>query len=90
MAENTENVIEWITNQHTITCTFTQEKWKNKAKKLAKEHPDKVRIICENSDGSMLVKMPIKALKLSIIERELTEEQRKEKAERMRKALSKK
>ena len=84
MAENNENVIEWLTNQHIITCTFAQEKWKNKAKKLAKEHPNKVRVICENSDGSLLVKMPIKALKLSIIERELTEEQRKERAERMR------
>lgn len=76
MEGSTENVIEWLNNQHTITCTFNQTKWVNKAKQLQKKHPDKVKIIAENEDGSILVKMPIKALKLSIIERELSEEKR--------------
>ena len=39
---------------------------------------NKVKIIAENEDGSIVAKMPIKALKLSIIERELSEEKREE------------
>ena len=50
----------------------------NKVKQLQKKHPDKVKIIAENEDGSIVAKMPIKALKLSIIERDLSEEKREE------------
>lgn len=83
--ENKENVIEWLTGQHTITCTFNQTKYVNKIKSLAKKHPDKVKILAENSDGSICAKLPIKSLKLSIIERELSEEDKQIRAERMRK-----
>ena len=76
MEANNENCIEWISNQHNITCTFSQLKWVNKVKQLQNKHPDKVKIISENEDGSIVAKMPIKALKLSIIERELSEEKR--------------
>ena len=78
MEANNENCIEWISNQHSITCTFSQLKWVNKVKQLQNKHPDKVKIIAENEDGSIVAKMPIKALKLSIIERELSEEKREE------------
>ena len=78
METNNENCIEWISNKHSITCTFSQLKWVNKVKQLQKKHPDKVKIVAENEDGSIVAKMPIKALKLSIIERELSEEQRQE------------
>ena len=78
MDANNENCIEWISNQHSITCTFSQLKWVNKVKQLHKKHPDKVKIVAENEDGSIVAKMPIKALKLSIIERELSEEKREE------------
>ena len=78
MEINNENCIEWISNQHSITCTFSQLKWVNKVKQLQNKHPDKVKIIAENEDGSIVAKMPIKALKLSIIERDLSEEKREE------------
>ena len=78
MEANNENCIEWISNQHSITCTFSQLKWVNKVKQLKKKHPDKVKIVAENEDGSIVAKMPIKALKLSIIERDLSEEKREE------------
>lgn len=83
--ENDENMIEWISGQHTITCTFTQSKYVHKIEKLADKHPDKVRIIAKNDDGSICAKLPIKSLKLSIIERELSEEDKQKRAERMRK-----
>ena len=78
MEVNNENCIEWISNKHSITCTFSQLKWVNKIKQLQNKHPDKVKIIAENEDGSIVAKMPIKALKLSIIERDLSEEKREE------------
>ena len=78
MEANNENCIEWISNQHSITCTFSQLKWVNKVKQLQKKYPDKVKIVAENEDGSIVAKMPIKALKLSIIERELSDEKREE------------
>ena len=78
MEASNENCIEWISNQHSITCTFSQLKWVNKVKQLQNKHPDKVKIVAENEDGSIVAKMPIKALKLSIIERDLSEEKREE------------
>ena len=39
---------------------------------------DVVRILKENSDGTILAKLPLKSLKLSIIEIEITDEQREE------------
>lgn len=89
MESYNENCIEWISNQHSITCTFSQLKWVNKVKQLKKKHPDKVKIVAENKDGSIVAKMPIKALKLSIIERELSEEQRKEMSYRLKQRIYK-
>ena len=87
MEINNENCIEWISNQHSITCTFSQLKWVNKVKQLHKKHPDKVKIVAENEDGSIVAKMPIKALKLSIIERELSEEKREELSKSFKKRM---
>ena len=53
MEANNENVIEWISGQDEITCTFTQTKWVNKAKALQEKHPDKVKIVDINKDGSI-------------------------------------
>ena len=87
MEVNNENCIEWISNQHSITCTFSQLKWVNKVKQLQKKHPDKVKIVAENEDGSIVAKMPINALKLSIIERELSEEKREELSKSFKKRM---
>lgn len=80
--ENPENCIEWITGQHTITCTISQGRFIKKIKNLAEKYPNKVRILKENSDGAILAKMPLKSLKLSIIERDLSDEQREEMAKK--------
>ena len=89
MEANNENVIEWISGQTEITCTFTQTKWVNKAKSLQEKHPDKVKIIDINKDGSIAVKLPLKALKLSIIEKTLTDEQRQELAKKFVERINK-
>ena len=76
--ENPENVIEWLTGQHTITCTISQQKYIKKIESFADKYPNKVKILARNKDGTILAKLPLKSLKLSIIERELTDEQREE------------
>ena len=74
---NHENVIEWLRNSDVATVTLSQGKYITKVKKMAKEHPDKVQIVHENSDGSIVAHIPVKAIKLSIIEgRQYTEEEK--------------
>lgn len=87
--ENSENCIEWLTGQHTITCTFSQPKFIKKVENLQSNHPEKVKILARNKDGTILCKLPIKALKLSIIERELTDEQRQELSKKFKERLGK-
>lgn len=78
MAELRENVIEWINGQDTIAVTLSQGRYISKVKKLAKRHPDQVKILHENEDGSIFAHLPIRALKLNLsAKRELSEEDRK-------------
>lgn len=62
-----ENVIEWVTGDDTITVTLSQRKYITKVRKLAVKWPSLVSILAENADGSILARLPLKALKLSII-----------------------
>lgn len=87
--ENSENMIEWITGQRSILVSFTDPKWIRKVKELAEKHPDKVRIVKINEDGSICAHLPKKSLKLSIIERQLSDEAKAEAAERLKKSLRK-
>ena len=64
MTDVKENVIEWITGEDTISCTFTQKKYINKVRKLADKRPDLVPVFVENQDGSIFCHLPLKALKL--------------------------
>ena len=41
--ENPENSIEWITGQHTITCTISQKRYIRKIEELAQKYPKTVR-----------------------------------------------
>lgn len=88
MDQNNENCIEWLSGQHNIVCSISQQKYITKIKKLAEKYPKKVKIKF-NEDGTICAKLPIKALKLSIIERELSEEQRKEMSRRFKERMYK-
>lgn len=88
MEQNNENCIEWISGQHNIFCSISQQKYITKIKKLAEKYPKKVKIKF-NKDGTICAKLPIKALKLSIIERELSEEQRKEMSRKFKERMHK-
>lgn len=64
----TENVIEWITGDKTVMASFSQKKYINRVKKMAKKYPEQIEICAENSDGSITAKMPLKAIHLTIYE----------------------
>ena len=88
MDQNNENCIEWISGQHNIVCSISQQKYISKIKKLAEKYPKKVKIKF-NKDSTICAKLPLKALKLSIIERELSEEQRKEMSRKFKERMYK-
>ena len=79
-----ENVIEWILNSKTATVTFTQGKYITKIKKLAEKYPDRVQIT-SNKNGTVVAHIPTSAVKISIIERQLSEEQKATMTERIKK-----
>lgn len=83
-ANNNENCIEFLNNQHSITVYFCMQKWINKVKKLKEEHPDDVKIFAENEDGSICARLPIKYLKISA-PRKVSDEQRQAASERFKK-----
>ena len=64
MIDIKENVIEWITGDDHIVCTFTQKKYINKVRKLRDKRMDLVPVFIENKDGSIFCHLPLKALKL--------------------------
>ena len=77
--DSTENVIEFITNSHTVTVTFTSRKHINRIKKLYEEHKDDFKYFVENQDGSVCAKIPLKWIKInpgSKNGRVMTDEQR--------------
>ena len=86
MSDFKENVLEWITNESTVTATITQGRTITKIKRLAEKFPDEVEIIHTNADGSILAHLPLRAIKINLTtKRELTEEQRLINSERLRK-----
>jgi hypothetical protein len=61
-----ENVIEWITGDDEVTCTFTQRKFITKIRKMMDKQPELVSKFHENKDGSIVCHLPLKALKLYV------------------------
>lgn len=84
-ANTMDHAIEWTRNGRdaTATVTFPAGRFKTKIEKLAEEHPEEVMIRYRNKDGSIVATIPVRYIKISA-PRQLTEEQRKEMAERMR------
>ena len=79
-----ENVIEFLQNEKIATVTFTQGRYITRIKELAKKKPDECQITRTNRDGSIVAHIPVTWIKInSTIE--LSEENRKERSERMRK-----
>ena len=70
MAELRENCIEWLNGQDVVSVTLSQKRLISKVKRMAEKHPNLVKILAENADGSIFAHLPLKAVKLSIVLRE--------------------
>lgn len=66
-----------------VTCPSSSA-MKSKVMKLAEEHPDEVKIIVENRDGSLLAHVPIKCISVRW-PRQVSEEQAAAAGERFKK-----
>ena len=84
MAENNENMIEFLRGQRTCTVSFTNQKHINKIKKLYEKYPEKFERYKENPDGSVYARIPLKWIKVSVPRSvNMTEEQRQAAADRL-------
>lgn len=81
-----ENVIEFLKGSETAAVTFTQGRYKSRVLELQKKFPDKVRILAENDDGSLLAHIPVEWIRINPT-KQLSEEQRQQLADRARKYL---
>lgn len=83
MAENcNECSIAWIRGgEYAEVSAHNGSKMKGRVLKLAEQHPEDVKILVTNKDGSIFAHVPVKYVKLRA-PRELTEEQRAELVER--------
>ena len=77
MTENcNECSIAWIRGgEYAEVSAHNGSKMKGRVLKLAEQHPEDVKILVTNKDGSIFAHVPVKYVKLRA-PRELTEEQR--------------
>lgn len=78
-----ENVIEWVKDEKRATLSLSQRRTITKVKHLAAQYPDQCQIVVENKDGSICAHIPVSWIKF-YPPKELTEEQRREIATRLR------
>lgn len=80
-----EFAIEWVKGAKYAGVTVPSgTAWKSKLLKLSKQNPDDVKIIAENSDGSIFAHILVIYVKISP-PRQVSEEQREAASERFKK-----
>lgn len=82
-----ENCIFWLDGDKTATVNFSSSsRYASRLRKLAEEHPDDCKIFSDK-DGVILGAVPVRAVKMNIVKREMTEEERDVLRERFRNAV---
>ena len=81
-----ETVVEYAKGDSYITVSSTDATWVKKILKVCANNPEDTRIVAQNPDGSICVKMPKSYLKLSppVKRAPLTDEQKAANRERLR------
>lgn len=85
--------VNWLDIDDMVSVTAYQKKMINQLMKLAEAHPDEVRVVAVNKDGTTVVHLPKKYVHVSFYEssrKEQTEEQRAAAADRLKKMWEKK
>lgn len=77
-----ENCMEWHKDQEQATLTLSQRRIISRVEKLAASRPEECQIIARNPDGSVCAHIPVSWIRINP-KRELTEEQREERAGRL-------
>ncbi len=79
-----EFAIDWIKGAESASVTAPPgTALKSKLLRLAKEYPDKVKILAENKDGSIFAHIPVSFVKISP-PRKISDEQKEAASERFR------
>lgn len=78
-----ENTIEFTRDSERATVTLSQGRYKSKILRLAAERPEECEIVAENKDGSLCAHIPVAWVKI-IPTQQLTDEQREQRAEAIR------
>ncbi len=81
-------MIEFVKDSERAAVTFCQGPYKSRIKKLAAERPEECQIVTENTDGSLCAHIPVAWIKINPTQ-QLTEEQREQRAESMRRNFQK-
>ena len=82
-----ENCIFWLDGDKTATVNFNaNSRYASRLRKLAEEYPDDCKIFSER-EGVILGAVPVKAIKMNIVKREMTDEERDALRERFRNAV---
>lgn len=88
-----ETAFEWCDRDDMVCVSTYQKKYINVIKKLEDEHPEEVKIVAVNDDGTVCARLPKRFVHVSIGERrkrEMTEEQKAAVGERLKVAREKK
>lgn len=89
MEKNGENAIEFYTGDKKCTVSLTNQKYCNRIKKLYGKVPDQFDWFEVNADGSVYARIPLSWVKITPPQKSnLTDEQRREIAERLRNSRS--
>ena len=83
--KSTENSIEWLKGDKSITATFSQGKYITMIRKLAEGHSEECKILRENDDGTVVAEIPLCWLKINP-RRKMSEEERALRRERAKRA----
>lgn len=88
MPEVFETAVEHMSGDDYITYTVAERKWLNKLLRQMEQYPDLVDVRATNPDGSMVVRLPYSWFKAPAPPKQInmTEEQRRATAERLREA----
>lgn len=65
MYKSVENVIEWLNGSGRATVTLSQLSQISKVRKLAAKYPDDCQIVVQNSDGSVVVHLPVEWVRIA-------------------------
>ena len=80
-----ENCIYWCDGDKYATVNVSsRSRYATRIRNLAEKHPEEAHILSDKPGGYMVAVIPLKAVKLNIVTREMSDEQKEAMVERLR------